>query len=525
MTSRALAEGLRSPPLLQLLLQLLLALALIAAGASLQDLHLRVILFFCLGLSSLLIFLVPYDRAIQVFFLYLGIEGFAKIMTGYNPVIHVGADLLVCALSARFVLGGILRGRIVTAPLPPLTLLFGLHFAWFFIAAANPFALSLAASLAAAKMYVTMPLLFFFGYYLTTSRSRVDRFIAPWIAICLVQAASSLYQAARGPSSVLWLSPLYAVQLEKYKGYAFRPFGLTNQPGAPSIYLYMVSPLILYLFLRSRSILARLFLLALLGASALALIFCQVRSAILKGIVGLACYLGICLKMTLRNGDRRPASAPGRARELRSLRRPLLGFVTLASLVLAVALPRLLRGMSQKSSDARMAISRSMSLFDPAQSASARSGAFERFARYASEAPLGAGLSRTGAAAGEFEDQIRESPYFKAGFFTDNFWVATVVDLGLPGMLILSILVLSILALGSRQLFRIQDPGLLLAGGALLSALFSISLGFYGAEAILYNPEAAFFWFFAGVMLRLPELDESLSRSVPAIPLQANLSS
>lgn len=511
MSSRALSAG----PRAQLLLQLLLVILMIGVGSLVQNIHLRAVLFFCLGLSSLLVFIVPYDRAIQVFFLYLGIEGFAKIMTGYNPVVHVGADLLVCALSARYVLTGILRGRIIAAPLPPLTLFFLLHFAWFLIAAANPFALSLVASLAAAKMYVTMPLLFFFGYYLTTSRSRIDRFISPWIVVGIIQAATSLYQAARGPSSVLGLSPLYAVQLAKFKGYAFRPFGLTNQPGEPSIYLYMISPMILYLFLQSRSLLVRLGLLGLLGASTLALIFCQVRSALLKGIIGLVCYLGICLR----------AASGSAARSFRRIKSPLMSFVVLASVVLAVAVPRYLHQMSAHSTDAKMAVNRSLSLFDPSKSASARSGALERFLRYASEAPLGAGLSRTGAAAGKFEDEIQRSPYFKAGFFSDNFWVATVVDLGIPGTLLLTLLVFLILGRGAFQMSQLQDPGLRLANGALFSALFAIVVGFYGAEAILYNPEAAFFWFFSGVMLRLPELDASLSSSSEAIRLQENLSS
>lgn len=472
-----------------------------AAGYGLQELTLRSAMFVALACSAMGIFLLSYERAMQLFFVYLGIEGFAKIMTGYNPVVHIGADLLVAALTARFVLSGILRGRLLTRRLPPLTALFVLHACWFLIATANPFALSLVASLAAAKMYITMPLLFFFGYYLSTSQRRIDGFIIPWLVVCLLQSSTSLYQAALGPRSVLGLHPLYAVQLNRFKGYAFRPFGLTSQPGGPAIYVYLVSPLLLYLFVRSRSTLLRLSLLILLGGSTLTLILCQVRSALLKGMVGLGAFLGTHYRAM--------------ARESRSSRRAVLGFVVIAGLLLAVAIPTLIRQMSQGSADTQMAVERSMTLFDLSKSGSARSGAMERFLAYAAQAPLGAGLSRTGAAAGKFGEQIEANPFFRQGFFSDNFWVATVVDLGIPGTVLLTVLVLSILFLGARNCLRIQDPGLRVVNGALLCGLASVVLGFYGAEAILYNPEAAFFWFFSGAMLRIPELDAELATQGP----------
>ena len=52
---------------------------------------------------------------------------------------------------------------------------------------------------------------------------------------------------------------------------------------------------------------------------------------------------------------------------------------------------------------------------------------------------------------------------------------------------------------------RISSPALAMI--AILASLGSIIIGSYGAETILYNPEAGFFWFFSGVILKLPHLE------------------
>jgi hypothetical protein len=242
-----------------------------------------------------------------------------------------------------------------------------------------------------------------------------------------------------------------------------------------------------------------------MGGSSIALLFCQVRSAILKALIGLTGTFVSSFRVSLKGSP--------------LVRRRLFGFLGLALLLVLVALPKILGQVTSGSADSKMAIERSMSLFDVNVAARAREGAMDRFRLYASMAPLGAGLSRTGAAAGKFADQIAASPFFNKGFFTDNFWLATLVDLGIPGMILLSSLVFAILGMGAFSIRRMQDSDLKIKQTTLLCSLIAIVCGFYGAESILYNPEAAFFWFFSGAMLKLPVLDREQSIAQNTAPI------
>ena len=147
-----------------------------------------------------------------------------------------------------------------------------------------------------------------------------------------------------------------------------------------------------------------------------------------------------------------------------------------------------------------------MSLFDYNKVAGSRRNTWDRFIIYATEVPLGAGLSRTGAAGGKFADQINsaDDPFGNA-FHTDNFWLATIIDLGIPGSFLLSLLIAAIFLRGLKYLKKIQHPDHRLVHLSLLCGIFGSGVGMYGAEAMLYNPEASYFWFFSGCLIALQE--------------------
>jgi hypothetical protein len=471
----------------------LLGLAAFALGYSFDRLTVRGILLGAFAVLSLVVVALPYRWAITVLFAYLGFEGMAKLLTGYHPVVHVGADLLVGALAARVLFSFLLRRIRLPDRRPPLLPLFIAHFAWFFIAFANPYSLSLFASLAGLKVYVTMVLLYFFGYYLATGAPDVRRFVGVWAAVAAIQVVTSLLQAWKGPESVLALSPAYAGPLRKYEGLAFRPFGTTAIPGGSTVFVFLAAPFIVYFMLHARRLATRVAMMALLPLAGLMLLLCQVRASLLKAILGSALFV--------LEGLRR---ATGRQRAR------LLAFGAAAAIVMIAVLPRLTSRWVELQGESASAIERSLTLFDMEKARTARSGAFDRIVTFAKMVPLGAGLSRTGAAAGKFAADIQRDPFFNSNsFFTDNFWAATIVDLGIPGSLIITAIVGAILAggfLGSR---RIRSLELSLLHAAILSSLTAMVVGFWGAEGLLYNPEAAFFWFFAGVLMRLPELSDA----------------
>ena len=471
---------------------LLLGLILVVLGFVMDKINLRTFSFLIFFGTGSFLFFAPLSWAIHLLVLYVGIEGFAKLMTNYNPIIHVGADILIVCLWARVIFTHLLYRKPLPTNYPPLTGLFLLHVIWFVITIANPHALSVVASLAGAKLYITIVSLYFFGFYLTRDAKSVRAFMIPWVLILGIQVVTSMYQASIGPSSVTSLSPAYSIALQKYGVFAFRPFGLTSQPGMPCVFIYITIPFVLYFLVYSRSILISLILLPALPGSFVTLLVCQVRSALLKGLLESFIFTAFTFK-----------ELSSVSRRLRIYIIPIIIFTTLSiTFIMPIFLSRILTG----NKDNQRAIERSLTLFDYARVSTARHGALDRFMEYAQSFPLGAGLSRIGAAAGHFQYLI-EAENLGRGFFSDNLWVEMVVDLGLPGVLIISSILFLTLGRGLFSLLRIRDPELRILQWTILSSLSAILLGAYGAEPILYNPEGPFFWFFAGVITRIPQLD------------------
>ena len=471
----------------------ILGIALFTLGFTADRLGVRDIVLGSFGFIGACLMLLRIEYSIVVLFTYLGFEGGAKLLSNYNPVVHVGADILIVALWMRIGVTALLNRRSLPEEYPPFIVLFSLHVVWFVVTIANPYALSLIASLAAAKIYITIVSLYVFGYYLATSIGRIRLFMIPWIAIGAVQVVTSIYQSSIGPSSVTGISPIYALQLEKYAGYAFRPFGTTSNPGAPNVFMYLCVPFVFYFLFHGRKYISKGFILALIPGIAITLFVCQVRSGMLKAIIG----GGLFLLFTLKSLRHLSAQA----------RRSVVAMLALAALGGIAAIPPLLNHMVSSYEDNERAIERSLSLFDFDRVSKAREGALGRFLMYVDMAPFGAGLSRTGAAAGKFRYLIEQNRMFHIPFFADNTWVAIVVDLGLPGLFILAITVLGIVIRGARSLQTMYDPALLAVQSAVFCTIIAILFGTYGSETFLYNPEGAFFWFFCGVMMRVPQLE------------------
>ncbi|MCB0378614.1 MAG: hypothetical protein KDD33_08995 [Bdellovibrionales bacterium] len=454
----------------------------------------QLLAFAGLAVSAYLILLVPDRWALFFTFLYIGLEGFFKVISNYHPVVHVGSDVVVIMLCLK-VLYRIFFQGITLKEKPPFLPLFLIHFAWLAIVLLNPFALSLVSSIAGAKIYVTMILLYFFGFYLTEKEEDVRFFMIPFIIVGILHTVTGLVQGFIGPESVLLMHPRYAVQLSKYQDVAFRPFGLTNLPGGPSVYLHEIYPFLLYFMFHLRSYFAKLSVLLFLPFTTFLFFLCQIRSAMLKMIVGSSLFLLGSIHIASKISAR--------------MTQGLMAFGALAGAILFLTLPDFMDASVEARTENQAAIDRSLSLFDYETVTNARRGAWDRFAIYVKEVPLGAGFSRVGAAAGAFKDLHQADTIFGfKHFFSDNFWITTLIEIGLPGMVIMTLLLLMILGRGIRQYFNIEDLSLKTMHLAVLCSLIAIFIGLYGAEGVLYNPESSFFWFFAGVLMKIPKLEK-----------------
>lgn len=443
------------------------------------------------GVGFLLVVL-PIEISVWILFLYLGLEGGAKVLSRYHPLVHVAVDLLLLMLVARVIFTSIWNRRGLPQKKPPLTLLLAVHLGWFFVVFFNPFALGFLASLAGAKLYVIPPLLFFFGYYLLNSAARFEFYLLP-LAIAMVgHVITGLYQAAIGPKSVLDLSPVYGQVLKRFEGYPFRPFGLTNLPGGPAVQSYLVGSFLLYLSFFSRNWLSRFLALALLLGITLLLLFCQVKSALIKFIVGLLMVLVVAISLRGQGWSRRKLFLP----------------LLLVLLSGSFLIPKLTGMFLSATKENPKALEKSLEAFDLKVMTRARKGALERFNTYVEMAPLGAGLSRIGPAVTRFQEQISRDRYFSDTiFFADNFWVQVVIDLGIPGVVILTLILLYSLRQSYFAIRAQADPRSKLLIASAVASIIGIVMGLYGAESILYNPEAAFFWFFLGGIFRATSAD------------------
>src|SRR5262245_30929634 len=135
------------PDFLRKLLWVGLALGTMAVGLVLDRFSLHTGIYVLFGAAGFAILLLPTRWAMQVLFLYIGVEGFLKMVSRYNPVVHVGADILVVTLTLRNLAFAVIRNRVRDYRFPPLYMFFVLHFIWFLIAVFNPYALSAYASL------------------------------------------------------------------------------------------------------------------------------------------------------------------------------------------------------------------------------------------------------------------------------------------------------------------------------------------------------------------------------------------
>lgn len=475
------------------LLGIFVVIAVFTLGFFLDSIGFKAISIFTVIATLAAIVFVPAQFSLFFIISFIWFQGFFKIISNYHPIVHVGADLVVLALLFK-----VLFVKPATyKEIPPFTALFLLHFTWVIVTCFNPYSLSIVSSIAGAKVYVTMFLLYFFGYYLTNNLRDVKKLFALFIILTIAQTAFTIYQGFIGPSSIVSLHPGYQIQLNRYIGYAFRPFGLTNLPGGPSVYIFPVIPLLAYFIYAQRFGLLKVIYISFLPLMGTALFFCQVRSAIAKAVIASGFFVVGMVTSRL------PISAIKRA------------YALMGTAVIAVftvfAMSYLMTASITSYEDNEMSIDRSSSTFDVGAMATARRGGIDRFVAYVQQVPFGAGFSRVGAASGAFEGENKNDVYFKPGyFFSDNLFIHLLIELGIPGLIILTMLIGCILFAGLRVWRGEKRRELIGPQLAILSALLAIAAGSYGAEGIIYNPESGFFWLFAGVMMSMRRPDFSV---------------
>lgn len=115
--------------------------------------------------------------------------------------------------------------------------------------------------------------------------------------------------------------------------------------------------------------------------------------------------------------------------------------------------------------------------------------------------PLGTGTGmNTGPARYAFD-----VPDSFIGF--ENYYAKAVVELGIPGLLIVAGLFFVLAKYGYDIHVRLRDPGLRSCASALLAFIVTMALNSFKGWQIDLDPVNVYFWMFAGFMLKLGHLD------------------
>lgn len=466
------------------------ALALVLVGMTLQPIKVAA---FCIAITAAVaVFTMPPGDAFKVYLSYLICEGAFKILSNYNPIIHVGSDILLCVTFLRLFLRWRAARRQDSSPLlsregMAVLQVLMLFWLWVLVQFFNPWGLGFFPSLASLKIYVVPTLVFFIGAFFLTNEELLS---VPFLVVTLglFEASVATVDGIMGDSFVPSLHPRYIATMGvRFVGILYRPFGTTALPGGPAVWMThcAVSALAVMHILRCRpdygSAIKRVLQRTVVGLfyplAISAIVLCQVRSTLVR--FSLLTLLGVLMMGS---------------------RKALLGIgILVASLVVGLPiLDHFARQGGLGTSEVKRAIKiseRFTSLGDKSAWESAREGAWGAMVRLSKHTSLGIGLSRVGAAAGPWMQRIERDPVFGNQWsFADNVYRALFTEMGVGGLLSYLAVIATIMILALKR-------GTFEGRVGFLNCCVFILMGF-GSEGVLYQPDATFFWFYAAWALR-----------------------
>ena len=432
---------------------------------------------------------------LMVFFIYLSIEGMVKLVGNYHPIVHIGVDVVLWAIVGVWVAKAILQRRTQLPRVPFFTVLV-LHVVWVSLLVFSPYTASIFVGVASLKIHLSMIPLYFIGFLFASSADTPRRFIRALTVVWCFAFALTLVQYMGGPGSLFDFSGPALSRFAYF--HEWRPFGTTAIPGGEAVFALMALPFALYLVLSGRHRLRDPWIIATIVGSLAVFFVSGVRQLFLGSFIMLLGMMGL---QVMRGRGR----AFGVSVALAGL--GAVTYVGVAEYVLpaaqvsledATGIPDLWRE--------RNPLDRFQTLLQGETYRSARKGGITLVWDRIKSAPLGVGLGRTGSAASALGSSLKDDRFnaqLQQEFgFQDNFFAAMIVETGIPGTLLLTIMMigLGIRAVRlSRQAPTLEDSvfGALVAG-----YMLSIFVMSWGSQPLLANPTLAFFWFLGGMASR-----------------------
>lgn len=107
----------------------------------------------------------------------------------------------------------------------------------------------------------------------------------------------------------------------------------------------------------------------------------------------------------------------------------------------------------------------------------------------------------------------------------ENYYAKALIELGLLGLILVAGLFLSLIFYGYSTFRHLKDKNLRSAAAAILAFMITIVLNSFKGWQIDLDPINVYFWFFAGILLKLKYLDHPYRFSIEKINSSVNLAS
>ena len=461
------------------------------------------VLALCLYLGKRLATLV-------VIIAYLNVEGFLKLLSNYNRVVHVGMDIVVLSLAIAWSASAVAQ-RKASLPALPWVRLILLYAFWIVLQVASPMSPGIIPSVAAFKLYLTMIPLYFFAATIVRTREDVVRLLSALTAIALLPYGMALVQYALGPASVVDLSPRFAQNLRGF--HEWRPFGTSAVPGGTSVLAFLVTPLAVALFVASeRGARRRLVASVAIGLAAAVFFVSGVRQ------IFLGCVLALLTMVAVIGAAQRRRGVVALALVL------VLGggaWVLVQDVLRPMATQALLSDPNAPDIWRETSVTERLGTLTRTNVLlTARAGGLKAIYTRIVHYPLGAGLGRIGPGAAALEVALGRDPetanIARELGFTESFFAVVLQELGIPGALMVTILLFGLPVTAVRLARSAHDP-VVAAGAAAIAGIFvGVLVMSWGSQPLTSNPITAYYWLLAGVLAAMGRIERETEGTAEA---------
>jgi hypothetical protein len=455
----------------------------VAAGFA-EEILLAVLVFAAVTLCVWMFVSQRYELTLAVLMMYLALlDGYVKLKLNTSWA-TLGRDALLYAIVAGALLrAAVRRERIDVPPWTGWVLAFC---AVVLIQIFNPANGSWSHSIASVRPHLEFVPLFFLGYWTMRSKARLRAFLILLLLLAAVNGLVSFLQFNMTPEQFAGWGPGYEERIygtSTVSGRSFvdssgelhtRPFGLGGDAGFGGIMGMLAVPAALALIMaRARArpavVVATL---GLAGAAVVGVLTSQARVALVSAVLA-ALAFGV----------------------LASVSRRVIG--TLVALLLTLAVATTAVTLVTDASDNPF---RSYATVTPdrvvATTYDYRRDTLSAIPDYAVDFPLGAGIGSTGPAGG-YGGPTHSTRGSSLNAESEPTYL--LIELGIPGLLVLLALNVKLLATALRRTQRLADGEMRLLLAALLAPLFAVLATWVVGIATASTPTAPYFWFVAGI--------------------------